>query len=206
MTYQGLTRSWLWLSESGTYLCRASVCHSADPSESQENWVLSKFGKRLHATVFPLAQTSLQQYTFVFNVHRTWQARGIVQAIPERLPSVLKLKRKHAHAYMPILLSPESQEGLKSPLWSMPESETATVGISSKESRDSCVRTRAGVFCLPTALWRVGKASWKPFLSHDLKPATRIPQLHSWKQVCSPRISGYSGFFKKKKNEQAHYQ
>lgn len=100
---------------------------------------------------------------------------------------------------MPILFSPESQEGLKSPLWSMPESETATVGISSKESRDSCVRTRAGVFCLPTALWQVGKASWKPFLSHDLKPATQTPQLHSWKQVCSPRISGYSGFFFKKK-------
>lgn len=134
----------------------------------------------------------LPQHRFVFIVHRTWQARGIVIAIPERLSSVLKHKSKHAHTYVPTLLSPESQEGLKSLLWSMPDSETATVAISSKESRDSCVRTRAGVFCLLTALWRVSKASWKPFLSHDLKPATRTPQLHSWKQVCSPRISGYS--------------
>lgn len=96
-----------------------------------------------------------------------------------------------AHAYMPTLPFPGSQEGLKSPL-----------GRCQVQNHHNCIRlqgvqrflwrTRAQVFCLAAALWQVGKASWKPILSSDLKPAVQTPQLHSWKQVYFPRISGYS--------------
>lgn len=51
---------------------------------------------------------------------------------------------------MPTPLFPESQEGLKSPLWLMPGLGIATVAPRSPEI--SSQRTRAQVVCFPAAL------------------------------------------------------
>lgn len=193
MTYRWLTCFWLWLSESGPICAKRLFLTLLNPLS------LRRIAFSLSLEMNPYHCLScgpdfLPQYTFVFITHHTWQARGMVQAIPELFPSVFRHKQasSHLHAYSTFRRVPG---GLKILLWLMPGSVIATVAISSKESRDCCVRTSPWVFCLPTALWQDSKASWKPFLSNDLKPATQTPQLQSWKQVCSPRISGYSSFF-----------
>lgn len=192
MTYQWLICFRLWLSETGTCLWWVSVCHSAEPPGSQEKCILPKFGKGLCATLVPVAQTSFHSLHSISSCSIVDRLEGGISGNFELFPFNLKNIHMHANTYMP-----ESQERLKRPLWSMSGLGIATVALASKESTNLYARTKAQntKSFLPPCRSETGQwTSWMPILSSDLKPATQTPKLHSWKQVCFPRISAYSIF------------